>query len=144
MVQQGTWAAPSLEEEKIIALETKIQKMQKSHGNKSTNNDQAKGKKGKDKKDSDKTNRRVKPDWMKKAPAQDKMNQSKMVNNKEYWWCKKHKSWTRHKTEECQGKGVNKPDKKTGGNPNTVIADGYKQQLKITNALSAIVESDEE
>ena len=44
IVQQGTWAAPSAEEGKIIALESKIQQFQKSSSKKGKKNSQPKGK----------------------------------------------------------------------------------------------------
>ena len=45
---------------------------------------------------------RIKP-WMKEYPGDDFVaaNKSKIVDGKEYWWCKRHKRFALHTTEEC-------------------------------------------
>ena len=137
MIQQGTWAAPSAEEEKIIALEAKIQQMQKgtSKKNKKGNQNKGNGKKGS-------SNNRKKPAWMTKEPAQNEMNKSKKVNNKEYWWCKTHKSWCRHKDSECKGLGIKVPSaKNTSASENT---DNDNQKVKLANALASVMQDKEE
>ena len=140
MVQQGTWAAPSAEEEKIIALESKIQQLQKSSSKKGKKNSQPKGKA---KKDSGKS-RTKKPDWMTKEPAPHEMNKSKKVNNREYWWCKTHKSWCRHKDSECKGLGIKMPQNKDKSpSPNASKSDSEKQRLKLSSALETVMEEEE-
>jgi hypothetical protein len=139
MVQQGTWAAPSAEEEKIIALETKIKNLQKTNNKKEKEKDQSKGK-GKAKK-----KRGTKPNWMTKVPAQQDMGKPKKVDDKEYWWCKTHKSWGRHKNADCKGLGLSKQEiKKQGDNPHTEINENAKQKLKLSKALEAVMEEQEE
>jgi hypothetical protein len=148
MVQQGTWAAPSSEEEKIIALEAKIKQIQSSQKKSTNSNSTQEKSKGKDKGNSKKGNKKrgSKPAWMTKPPSQENMTKSKTVDNKEYWWCTKHKSWGRHKASECKGLGVQMGNKsnQTGGSPKTIVADSYKQKLKLSNALEAVMDSDEE
>ena len=141
MIQQGTWAAPSAEEEKIIALESKIQQLQKSSSSKG----KKKGNQQKGKAKKEATNSRGrKPDWMMKEPAPHEMNKSKKVNKREYWWCKTHKSWCRHKDSECKGLGIKTPqnnDKSTS--PNTSQNDNAKQRLKLSSALETVMEEEE-
>jgi hypothetical protein len=143
MVQQGTWAAPSAEEEKIIALEAKIKSLQKTGKKKDKDKGQPKGK---GKKNNQKRN---KPDWMTKEPSPQEMNKSKKVNKKEYWWCKTHKSWCRHKTSDCKGLGLkmgqNKNQQKPKNNaPHTEINENAQQRLKLSKALETVMDDEDE
>jgi len=142
MVQQGTWAAPSSEEEKIIALETKIKNLQK--GSKTKAKGKGQGGKAKGKKSS-KNQKRDKPDWMTKAPSPQDMNKSKKVDEKVYWWCKTHKSWGRHKNAECKGLGLSTQEiKQQSTAPHTAIDESVKQRLKLSKALETVMEEEDE
>ena len=82
---------------------------------------------------------------MKKEPAPHEINKSKKVNNREYWWCKTHKSWVRHKDSECKGLGIKTPqntNKPTS--PNTSLNDNAMQRLKLSKALETVMEGDGE
>jgi len=122
MVDEKTWAAPSKEEEKIIALEAKITKLTKSKKGKDGTNSN-KGKKGKNK-NKDKANNSGKqsnsgpnrPAWKLKAPPNNQKDKPKTVQGKQYWWCPNHKMWCLHKASECQGVGQNQGNSNSGGN----------------------------
>ena len=136
MTERGIWNAPTEAETKIIALEAKIQKLS-SAANKSSN---SKKKTTADKPKKDKGKgfvmvNKPKPDWM-LVPPKEGDTQSKTVNNKQYWWCKNHKFWARHKTSECKGVGY----KPTG---DTKPKGDDDKKLKMTQALAAIAESDD-
>ena len=139
---RNTWAAPSPEEEKILALEAKIQKMEKSTKGKGKNESKKKDTGKSDSNKSDKKGegkRRSKPDWMVKEP--DDKSKPKKVDGKEYWWCPNHASYVRHKPSECKGIGF-KPGKNAGNSERQKKNDsnsGKKQ--KLAKALEAI-ESD--
>jgi hypothetical protein len=139
MVQQGTWAAPSAEEEKIIALETKIKNLQKGNKDKGKGKAQSKGK-GKSK-----NQKKDKPNWMTREPSQQDMNKSKKVDNKEYWWCKTHKSWGRHKNADCKGLGLSRKEiNKQSSATSTEASGSTKQHLKLSKALEAVMEDEDE
>lgn len=138
MVRDGEWNAPSAAEEKILALEAKLVKLQKQtkKEEKATpRRSPQKDKKGK-----------PKPDWMLKQPKAADINKSKKMNNKEYWWCPNHKSFTRHKPSECHG--INTSPRATNGNPATSengtppSQTAQQAQLRLSNALSSIAEEE--
>ena len=130
------WDAPSAEEEKIIALEAKVQLLEKQakrtkrptnekDGNQRRADKQGKGNEGQA--------------WWRTPPTAAEKGKSKIVKGREYWWCPNHNKWVRHKPSECQGKGVkpdaNKDKDKDKTNPN--------QNLRIAKALKTIMEDDE-
>lgn len=123
---QDLWNAPSPEEEKIIALEAKIHALQKKPGKTPGTKAIVPG---------DDTirpkSRKDKPDWMFKEPT-DK-SKPKVVNDKEYWWCPKHKCMTRHKPSECR-----KPTESKGTSTDT--AKKTTKELTLTQALAAVQE----
>ena len=104
--QANTWNAPSPEEEKILALESQIQKLQKEkkpkqqEGTKKGNKDGAK--KGKWKKKDG-------PKWITVPLADTNKDKPKIVNGKQYYWCAKHAKWARHITSACKGKRLKDP-----------------------------------
>jgi len=98
--------APSPEEEKILALETQIQKLWKEKKKPK----QEGGKKGKGKDGSEKDKNKKKKDlatWMKVPPTDANKDRPKTIKGKEYFWCAKHARWAGHITSTCQGKGLN-------------------------------------
>ena len=129
LVEQKQWNAPSKAEEKIIALETKIQELTK------LKRDAIKAKK----------TRTGKPDWMSKEPKGDEPH-TKMMEGKEFHWCKKHRSWGRHKPSDCRGVGANRQaDQSTSPTTEgTTNASSTSPELRISNALQAVMEEDSE
>jgi hypothetical protein len=109
MVEANEWKTPSPEHEKIIALEAAIKKLNskqpKSNSTSTSTNGKAK-KKSNNKSKEGETTSKTKPDWMTKAPPTGSPR-TKTVDEKEYFWCNKHKAWGRHKPEDCKGVGVN-------------------------------------
>ena len=117
LVEDGSWMAPSPEEQKIVALEAKLQKLQRPERkppvpvkgtafNKSPGSKPPPGKsfgkfaaKSKPKKD-----KPIIEEWMTKHPGEDFVNrgQAKKVNGKDHWWCEVHKRFVRHRTAECR------------------------------------------
>ena len=146
MIREKTWNAPSAAEEKILALEAKLNTFQKQKKRTSNNNQEnssygnprpsqgSQGKQGKQEK-------KGKPEWMTKKPNAADLNKPKRVNDKEYWWCPNHKCFTRHKASDCRGVGVGQnrttPSQATQGNNGQNGA-----QLRLANALSAVVEEE--
>jgi hypothetical protein len=134
--ERGVWAAPSPEEEKIVALEAKLQKMQQRSKPRQQERNKGNADKQKEKEKTTPTpssnsagKSREKPKWMTKEP-QDK-SKSKVVDKKEYWWCPNHKSFVRHKPSECKGVGFR---------PAATAAD---PSLKLNSALQAVMDQSE-
>lgn len=104
--QAETWNAPSPEEEKILALETQIQKLRKEK-----KKPKQQEKKGEDKNGTKKGKKKKKdgPKWMQVLPADADKDKPKTVKGKTYYWCAKHAKWAGHLTSACQGKGLKDP-----------------------------------
>ncbi len=139
--QAQIWNAPSLEEEKILALETQIQKLRKERKKpkqqEGTKKDKDKDgtKKGKKKK------KRDGPKWMQVPPADADKDKPKTVKGKQYFWCAKHTKWAGHITSACQGKGLKDP-KNNQQKPLPSLQ--TMAHLGLTRALSALKSSDSE
>ena len=98
---RGQWNAPSAEEEKILALEAKINRLQRSRNQRRNNND---NEEKSDNKDGQKSSRKKKakkpkPEWMTTPPNDSDTSikkqgndKYKMVDGKKYFWCPKHKA----------------------------------------------------
>jgi hypothetical protein len=122
LVDEKKWAAPSKEEEKIVALEAQLakykpqkstnnQRPHKTHHNNHNNNSNSK------RTNNNSTNNNgtyQKPRWMTRPPSTNERNKPKTVNDIEYWWCPHHKSWGQHKPSECRNKNQH-----NNGNTNT-------------------------
>jgi hypothetical protein len=142
--QKDVWQAPSPEEAKIIALEAKIEKLQKFSKKNGGKEKSQGGKPHTPGNDGKKKKNKEKPAWMLLKPND--ISKSKMVDGKEYWWCPNHECWTRHKPSECMGKGKNPNGQKL--NNDSKESKDNKKKLKIVKAIEAIIEqngdSDEE
>jgi hypothetical protein len=146
LVQDGTWNAPSPEYQKILALEAKIESLQKK--GKSNDNQKGKGNNNNRKGGKSKESKKAKkcPDWMLKEPSQADMDKPKKYKGNEYWWCANHKRYVQHKTANCEGHGIrptsnqdsNADQKSKGNNQND------QPKLKVKQAIEAINESDSE
>ena len=115
LVQNGTWMAPTAEQSKIIALEAKLSQMTKgtpSSNSSSSNkgkqtqkgNNQSNAGRNQGKSNGKKSGKKELPAWMKKWPGRAFVDadQTKVVEGRTYWWCKKHKRFCMHKTSECR------------------------------------------
>jgi hypothetical protein len=87
--------------------------------------------------------RGLKPAWMSAKPRAGESGK-KTLNDKVYWWCPKHNSWTRHSPDKCEGKGVNKSTTDTkpkADSPSTTDNNNNEKTLQLSKALATIVES---
>lgn len=127
---RGIWNAPSPEDEKIIALEAKLKRMENKKPGKANPN-------SKETNSNSKGNQKKKfkvEDWMLVRPKPGESH-DKVVDGKDWHWCPKHEKWTRHKPSECQGKGATKSGDKAKSKP-------QERKVRFANALSALVEED--
>ena len=123
------WEAPSPEEEKLIALEAKVQALKQKFAGKrrqSGSSDSlppAKKQKKVDGKESNKkgnkSNKKEKPQWMFERPADDKLREPREWNGKAWYWCSSETGgkctpgqYRVHKPSKCQGRAFKPKDKK--------------------------------
>ena len=127
MVEEKTWAAPSKDQVKLLALEAQIKSLT-SKGKAVTSND-GKGK-GKGGKGGKATGR---PDWASTKPTADeiKAGNKKKVDGVEYTWCDNH-GWSKHSTNECRAV------KPTKAPSDANAQDDKSNGHKILRALNAI------
>jgi hypothetical protein len=128
LVQLKKWTIPTVEDDKLVALEAEVSKLQSAlKVGAREHEDRAKGQPRKKKERTDK------PIWMTTKPGTG--DPQKIVKDgKDYWWCSNHLSFGRHQPSECQGKGVF--DKKKPG--------GATRETKFASAMEAYIDEDGE
>jgi hypothetical protein len=151
-----TWNAPTDEQEQIIALEARIERLQEQKRNlskrkpqgtrsvqqKNSNSQQKKkptGNKKKDGRDNEYMTATGKWAWLKVPPKQNKTK--KMVERKEFFWCKKHARWGRHATSKCRLTTTKSESKNSGSSKNHNQQD---PKLRFTESLEAILEGQDD
>ena len=157
--ESGKWNAPTEEQSKIIALQAEVNKLKfkstsnkndkkgqydKSQANSSKNKSGNQGGNGKNANG----NKKAPPDWMITKPKEGEPHK-KTMNGKEYHWCPNHQAWTRHKPEECKGKGFkfDSTDKGKSGDKKRKPDDdsnGAKKKPNMVAALTAMYTSEDE
>lgn len=159
LIKDGTWEAPSAEQEQIIALTAQLKKVQEKVNKRVTSSTERRGQQEKDK-DEEKANtttttrqgKRGIPEWKLKEPKGNEPRQKKdPKTGKMNYWCPKHKKFCVHKPSECKGIGY-KPMPKDDNTASTVTSaprteeEKKKEQekLRIARALVAIEDSAKE
>jgi hypothetical protein len=143
----NVWNAPTKEEEKIIALEAKIEQMtkakEKSAQGKTNSNTKRRGKRDKEKGGNNSRKAYVKPAWMLIAPKSGESGK-KTVDGKEYWWCTKHKAWCRHSTNECKGQNIKHPNAQAneGANADSNDRNANDPRVQLSQALANLAETE--
>ena len=106
LVESGKWMAPSDEQAKIIALEAKVNKFEnKGKSSTTSSSGKANPKKFGSGKSSKKSGPKKEiPAWMTKWPGKDFVdaNRTKQVEGRTYWWCRVHKRFCMHQTNQCK------------------------------------------
>ena len=129
---RNQWNAPTPEEEKIIALEAYIKKINKTNVKKPP----PKGTPKLDKRKGTQKETRKSyepPAWTLIAPKEGEPKE-KTVESKKWFWCPTHNKWTRHSPQECKGlapkgdKGKRTKDRK----------------VQLARAVTALAEESEE
>ena len=107
LVESGKWMALSDDQAKILALEAQVNKF--AIKGKSSNTSSISGKSSPQKKGSGKSSRNSGPKkpipaWMTKWPGKDFVdaNKTKLVEGRTYWWCRHHKRFCMHQTNQCK------------------------------------------
>ena len=136
----GLWNAPSDEEEKILALQTEVKKLQKNYTKKPDL-------KKTDKRSSvgDTTKKKIKmekPSWFFKEPQGDELKKPKFWNNRNWYWCspktggKCSGNYRAHKPTECEGK-AHVFDSTKKRKPESNKSDKNERTLKLAKAYEA-------
>ena len=140
-VEAEEWERPSHEEQQIIALEAQIKQLEANVASYASNVSQPGTPRNKN---SPGNARNVKPAWMLEPPKSGD-HQKKTVNGKEYHWCPKHQAWVRHLPSECEGKGIKPSESQPAHSSNPAPhEDSGPKQIKLSNALTAVLEQDDE
>ena len=137
------WEAPSLEEEKLIALESRIEELKKKLAKHKKKPNESKDSKssGSQPEGERKQKRKQKPDWMLKEPSAPDLKKPKTWNGREWWWCGTRTGgkcnpaqYRVHKPSECKGMsgGKRKSEQKTSNNPS--------KKVVIQEALNSVQE----
>ena len=130
---KSVWNALSEEEEKMLALEAKVTKLQqnkKNNNKKENGNNQSKSKFRKNEK---------LPDWFKQKPATNNLNKPRKHNGKLWHWCgketggKHHSIYHCHKLDQCKGltKNAAAPANKLGTGDEAPKAEAPKKNKKV-------------
>ena len=138
LVEAGQWMAMSDDQAKILALEAKFNKLGTRPPSKDGKPPPKSPKRHNGKVPKQGKGKKPLPDWMKKWPGHDFVNnnKSKVVEGKTYWWCKKHKRFCMHKTNECRLTATSPPGNNQdrgngGGNP---PANNSTPSIRVTTA----------
>ena len=153
--EKNEWDAPSVEEEKILALQAQIHKLQKKgRPNKGKNqrntgrNDtrRSTGERGNGKWD-------PKPSWMLKRPKQDELQKPKTWNGKQWWYCSHETggkcepgTYRRHKPKDCKGNAVkrrNQNPEKEEEKKNEEESEKPNKKIKLSAALAAVADEND-
>ncbi len=141
LVEKGLWNAPSSEEEKIMALEATIKKLQNNNRSNKRADDKMPNK-GNDKAKARGIKNRNKelPAWVHEKPKPGE-SKTKTIENKTWHFCDHHGRWTRHTTDKCEMKGIIK------GKGKTVHPSATKYNTKavrFAKAMTAIADDNDE
>jgi hypothetical protein len=144
LVKDGQWNAKSAEQEQIVALTAKLDKLQdtnlklaktlrsggQSRGSGSSNSS------NKSDKDSESKKSSKKDRWAwKKTPPKGGESHTKIVKikgkDKEYHWCDEHPAWVRHRPEDCELKQQRATEQdERGSNSNKSQRKSYQSALQ--------------
>ncbi len=132
-IEGGTWKAITKKDERIVALEARIEALTTTTSY--TNDNGSKGGR------LTPEQRAIKYAW-KKIPPKDGQKQ-KSFEGRIYYWCTKHKAWTMHKDEDCEGVGT-RFNKNGNTNPDTTKEANTTLDVKkvtVDNALKSIIQN---
>jgi hypothetical protein len=135
--EQEKWNLPTEQEQKILALESKLAKLDKGkQSDKKGKNEKKKkgkynGKKGKKKDEA----------WMAIKPPPGKPDEPLKREGKIWYYCTKHQRRCLHKTSECKGLKVEK-NSDSEETPKETPQQKSTRKAKLVRALQAISEED--
>ena len=130
LVEDKVWNAPTEEDNKILALQARIDRMTT-----------ATPPRGQGQQKTLKTGQQPRPEWMTTAPAAGKELESKSMSGKVWWWCTALKWYCIHKPEDCRSNnGANQGNQKTGNSKGS----RKERMLRAAQALIEGADTDSE
>ena len=135
LLESGKWNAPSNKEAKILALQSKVAKLE------GKTKEKAKKKPKKEKK--------ADPAWLaNKIKPQGDLTKPRMHRDKAWYWCspetggKCSGAWRRHKPSECKGwaQSTSSDDRKRKATAQPAGRDPDKLKLKLNQAYQALLD----
>jgi hypothetical protein len=139
-VEDKSWTAPSKEQQQIVTMQAKLEKLEKKKGTTTTNNKMT---------NETTNNGPQRAEWQMVKPTSKEIaaNYTKKVNGKLFRWCDKHGFWSKHSTEQCR-LPEKKEDQETTAATNktkksTTTSKNDAKKAKLTQALAAIHEDHE-
>ena len=158
-IEDGTWSKPSADQERLVALETKLKAYESgsktnTYGspNKSNNKHNKNGRNN-NKGNSNNNKKSPIPEWKKKPPSSGKENKPVKRDGKTYYWCHHHQLWCIHKPKDCRGatssnSNGNASNHTARTNSNTTVTHpstntSAPSSLRLSSALTSIQEDDE-
>ncbi len=138
-VEKKMWKAPSVEQQKILALEAELKRLKGAKKPNANSNSSDKKPAGKKDEKTRPDRKREKPAWMLKPPTENEKakGSTKKVDGKQYWWCPKHNAWTRHTPAECRLPEGGTKRKKESAKENPKEEKDGKKTLKLSEAVVA-------
>jgi hypothetical protein len=137
LLEQNLWNAPSKDQAKLLALESKVKAME------AASQKRTKPSGGNSAQPASATTR-PKETWMTQKPKQADIDNEvpKPMNGKDYYWCPNHERYVIHKPSACRGKvgNIAKYNKKQKTTEKDTGASGDDRALKLASALQAEVD----
>lgn len=124
--QRNEWQAPTAEDEKIVALEAKLETL-KAIAAKTTESTSVQGVRRQGHR------QRVQEPWMKIKPNEGEPRE-KMVNGVQYKWCNQH-GWCKHTTDQCKNIKSSQQQEDKGQ-----AKGAQNPKMVIDKALSAVLD----
>lgn len=106
LVEAGVWNKADDTKDRVFALEARTKAMAKKIKGNSNSTKKPRSPPSKNTqpaKKQPKSNKEKASDRWKRVAPKDGDSTHKLVDGKDFYWCPQHRSWTRHKAEECKG-----------------------------------------
>jgi hypothetical protein len=141
--EAGQWNAPSIDEEKILALQTEVKKLQKNITTSKKTDSKKTDKKSKvmDKVKPKTRTKLEKPSWFFKEPKEDEIHKPKFWNNRNWYFCspktggKCEGKYRAHKPADCEGRAYIFEKKRK-----PAVEKDSERKLKLAKAYEAAKE----
>lgn len=146
--EKGTWDTPSESEEKILALEARINELTKSAKSSTKVKRKKKASDSEEeappKKSMRKSKGKEKPKWMSQRPKEEDLKKPRTWNGQKWWFCHKDTGgkcngmYRIHKPQECKGMARSNAQSSTNG-----FSEQQSRSLQLAKAMATIVHSDD-
>lgn len=150
--EKNEWNAPSPEEEKILALQAEIQKLQKNTRNKKRPAGPNNRRSNKERRNpSNNKNKQwdPKPEWMSQRPKDENLLKPRTWKGKQWWYCSHETggkcdpgAYRRHKPSDCRGTaGKGRNDRRDNDEEKKDESDNQQEprkKIRLSAALAAV------